>query len=55
MQKSIFPTLLDANTRQVILGRFYRDVASDNGNAAAELRYLEIEYTANKLGAVLYE
>ncbi len=50
-QKAIFPTVLAVNNRQVLMGRFYRDVASDDGDAAAELRCLKIEYTANKLGA----
>jgi hypothetical protein len=53
MQKAIFATRLDVHTRQVIMGRFYRDVASDDGDAAAELRCLKIEYTTNRLGETL--
>jgi hypothetical protein len=54
MQNAVFTTQLDVNKGQVIMGRFYRDVGSDDGNAAAELRCLEITYIANKLGEVLW-
>lgn len=45
-----FATTIDANAQQVIQFRFFRDVAADNADDTGEVRFLEVEYTANKLG-----
>ncbi len=45
-----FATTIDAGPDQTISCHLYRDVANDNGDAAGEVRFVEVEYTANKLG-----
>ncbi|RPI64530.1 MAG: hypothetical protein EHM48_00640 [Planctomycetaceae bacterium] len=45
-----FATAVDLNADQVLVCHFYRDVAGDNGDDTGDVRFLEIEYTCNKLG-----
>lgn len=50
IQTTTFSATIDAGPDQTIWCRLWRDVANDNGDDVGEVRFAEIEYTANKLG-----
>lgn len=45
-----FTNTISLDFTQTIWCHFYRDVASDNGDDTGDLRFVEMEYTANTLG-----
>jgi hypothetical protein len=45
-----FSTTINADAQQTISCHLYRDVASDNGDDHGDVRFVEYEFTANKLG-----
>jgi hypothetical protein len=50
MIETEFTSTIDLNAEQFIVGHFYRDVASDNGDDTGDVYEFELEYTSNKLG-----
>ena len=48
-----FSDTIDAGPDQVIMARFYRDVANDNGNDVGDVRFIEIEYVSSSDGEPL--
>ena len=48
-----FASTIDINSEQTLCGHFYRDVANDSADDTGEVRFFELEYTSNKLGADL--
>lgn len=47
---TVFGNSIDLNDGQSIVGHFYRNVGSDNGDDAGDVVRFQFEYTANKLG-----
>lgn len=48
--ETVFASTVALTWNQTIWCHFYRDVAGDNADDTGDLRFVEMEYTANKLG-----